>query len=215
MRYFLPAFVFAVLVAASGVIHGIRTERWKPTSGVEESARRLDNVPIEFGEWKGERLSMDANDLARAGIKNHFYCKYTNTRLRQTITVLAVCGRSGPISVHTPDVCYEAAGYQTSGPPDFTEVALNDSSATKFADITATKQNSRTTSRLAILWAWNGGNGWGAVENPRLTYARHPFLYKLYVIREKLSFEHGDPSADFLRVFLPELDHALFAKMDS
>ena len=45
-----------------------------------------------------------------------------------------------------------------------------------------------------------------------MTAAGRPFLYKLYVIRETASGEdrpEGDPRADFLKVFLPELDRCL------
>ena len=32
-------------------------------------------------------------------------------------SVLLVCGRPGPVSVHTPDVCYAGVGYAMENPP--------------------------------------------------------------------------------------------------
>ena len=32
-------------------------------------------------------------------------------------TALILCGRPGPVSIHTPDVCYRGLGYEPTGSP--------------------------------------------------------------------------------------------------
>jgi hypothetical protein len=65
---------------------------------------------------------------------------------------------------------------------------------------------------LRIFWSWQApGGDWSAPENPRLTFARSPALYKLYVIRPILMHKtpdeklDTDPALDFIRRLLPEL----------
>src|SRR5262245_45471716 len=100
----------------------MRTDRWKPHAGLEDAAARLENVPIDFGEWRGKRQKLDDEGFTRFGIKNYFACEYRHARTGFTVSVLLVCGRSGPISVHTPDVCYKAIGFEPSGDPELREV---------------------------------------------------------------------------------------------
>jgi hypothetical protein len=212
MRKIWPAIVFAILIVAAGVLHGMRTERWRPTSGVAEAIQALDNVPLEFGDWQGKRTKLDEADLARAGIKGHFWCAYRHARSGSTFAVLLVCGRSGPISVHTPDICYEAAGFEASGPPQLQEVHFESGATQTFWTGKFRKPSSASAAHLEIFWAWNGGDGWSAPENPRLALSRHPVLYKLYVVREvspRAKSNVLDSFKDFLEVFLPELNRVI------
>jgi hypothetical protein len=212
----LPILVFASLVVASGVLHGIRTDRWKPTPGMDDAVRRIDDIPMEFGDWRGEKLSLGNVDFARAGIKGHLYRRYKNTRSGQTFEVLLVCGRPGPISVHTPDVCYEGAGFTAIGSQELRDITVSPSETRKFMGLRFHRPESRSASQLEILWAWNGGEGWAASENPRMTFSHHPVLYKLYVIRNVSPRERAgnpDPFPDFLQSFLPVLDRSVYPKL--
>jgi hypothetical protein len=204
--------VFAILVVASGIVHGIRTERWTQSKSVDDAVRRIDNIPMEFGDWKGEKQVLDASDLARAGIKGHLFGHFRNKRTGAAISVLLVCGRSGPISVHTPDVCYEGAGYTGMGSPELRDLNLTEKESFKCWQLRFRKPASVSAGQLEISWAWNGGQGWAAPENPRLFFARYSVLYKMYVIREVSPREKSgktDPQVDFLKDFLPELNRAL------
>ena len=52
-----------------------------------------------------------------------------------------------------------------------------------------------------------------ASDNPRWEYARHRFLYKLYVVRPLAKADESaadDPTPEFMRVFLPEVQKCLF-----
>jgi hypothetical protein len=212
LKKLAPIIVFAILVVASGIVHGIRTERWTPTKGVDEAVRRIDDIPTEFGDWKGEKQPLEVKDLARAGIKGHLFARYRNNRTGAVFNVLLVCGRSGPISVHTPDVCYEGAGFVAAGSQELHDVGLTPTETLKFWGLRFRKPNSVSASQLEIYWAWNGGQGWAAPESPRLFFARYPVLYKLYVIREVSPREKLGktvPHAEFLQDFLPVANRAL------
>ena len=69
------------------------------------------------------------------------------------------------------------------------------------------KESSPTQEHLRIFWAWRApGGGWAAPGNPRLTFARSPALYKLYVIRQMASPDEEletDPALDLISRLLP------------
>jgi len=205
----LPALAFAVLVTASGVLHGLHTDRWKPSGGVAEAAQRLPLVPARVGEWRCEDQTLDAEAAARAGIKGHIYRTYRNERTGATVTLLIVCGRPGPISVHTPDICYEGAGYEPMGSPALRQFQFADGRTQPFWSLRFRKPGV-TAGQLEVLWAWNGGAGWIAPDNPRIATARYRALYKLYISREippATRPEKGaDPASEFLAVFLPQVE---------
>ena len=67
-------------------------------------------------------------------------------------------------------------------------------------------------SQLRIFWTWYADGHWRAANYPRWEFARLPYLYKLYVIRETNNHPEpldDDPAVKFLQVFLPQLGRAL------
>jgi hypothetical protein len=66
---------------------------------------------------------------------------------------------------------------------------------------------------LRLFWSWSGDGSWQAPDYPHRTFARYPFLYKLYVIRPLIKPDEplaGDPCQEFLGLLLPELKKSLF-----
>src|SRR5262249_40202823 len=128
-----------------------------------------------------------------------------------SVAVFLGCGRPGPLSVHTPDVCYPGAGYELAGTPIKCRI-----DAAPPADFWAAKfeqEGVAVPGGLRIFWAWSPGTNWQAPENPRLSFARFPILYKLYAIREAAPGAgrlDDDPATELLRQLLPELGKVLF-----
>ena len=48
----------AVLIA-SGVVHGVWTDRWSDQADLTASAKRLDLLPIQIGAWHGTDIEME------------------------------------------------------------------------------------------------------------------------------------------------------------
>jgi len=66
--------------------------------------------------------------------------------------------------------------------------------------------------QLRIFWTWFGDGAWQAPDNPRITFAHLPALYKLYVIHELPSRQgrlEQDPSLGLLQQLLPALADVL------
>jgi len=214
MRSSLPLISFAALVLAAGVIHGVRTYRWHPSADLETAAARLDKVPAEFGDWRGEIVPLDDNDLGRSGIRGHSSFRYHNLVTGEKVSLLIVCGRSGRISVHTPDVCYATAGYKAAGDkyPKTIKVERNRTESIWAQRFKAPTTSEFHSSEIEVNWAWSAGKDWVAPENPRWALSGAPILYKLYVVRdvyESAADQKKDPSVSFLQTFLPELEKIL------
>src|SRR5204863_3348967 len=120
-----------------------------------------------------------------------------------------VAGRSGPMAVHTPDVCYTSSGHTLVSPQSRVSVTpAGGGPAAEFWSARFRKGEAGYYSHLTILWGWShGGPAWEAPANARLALARYPALYKLYVVRSQESADEAHvraPSDGFLRLLLPE-----------
>jgi Protein of unknown function (DUF3485) len=203
----------AAIIAATGLIQGFATGRWAASSDLQDAAARIHGIPATIGEWAGRPSDADPREMESAGIAGALLSRYANARTGRAVTVLLVCGRPGPISVHTPDICYSGAGYAMAAEPMRMPPGPGQSPwISEFSWADFDKQNAIAPDRLRIGWAWFDGDAWASPGNPRLAYASRRYLYKLYVIRqanEPLGPGEAEPSAAFLGEFLPEVARAL------
>lgn len=212
MVRFVPAVAAVVLVILSGVVHGLITDRWASSEEPIRAVERFDRISLKLGDWQGQRLPLDAAQLG--GPTGGFYGKYANARDGRTVTVFLVAGRPGPVSEHTPDVCYKASGFRVGSTQRF---ALPQDAAAPPAEFWTSqlvKTGSAAEMSLRIFWAWSSTGAWSAPDNPRFTFASRPALYKLYVIRELPNPNDSledEPCIDLMRQLMPELRKALFS----
>src|SRR5436853_6916844 len=98
----------AVLIAG-GVVHGVYAERWHKSSALEDAVALVPNVPGSFDGWQSELQTTDAAEFAQAGAEGYWSRVYRKDG--KEFLVILMVGRSGRMSVHTPDVCYRGAGF--------------------------------------------------------------------------------------------------------
>lgn len=213
MLRFLPALVGVIAVLVTGVVHGLWTDRWQTSNACASAAERMHELPLELGEWTGEAVEFErgrGNPVAGT-----LYRRYTN-RDGVMVQVFMVCGRPGPIAVHTPDVCYAANGYAVGSKEKFTVPKELAPAGGTFLTSELRKTRASEQTNLRAFWAWNAAGGWEAPEEPRLAFAGKPVLVKLYVIREMSSPGEPlakDPCLDLMRHLLPALEKTLFEKL--
>jgi hypothetical protein len=208
MRYILLTLT-ALLVAVSGAIHGMWTDRWGTAREQRLAvAAKLSDLPMTLGEWDATSLVMGDDVKKAARIDGYLMRNYINRRTGTQVSLLLVYGPAGPVSVHTPDVCYRGAGYDPVAAPQ--RRSLRDAVGGSTADFWIAKmrkENTEIPEYLQVLWAWSDGGAWRAPDRPRLTFARVPILFKLYVVRQMSGLEESgeDVSLQFISVLLPEL----------
>jgi hypothetical protein len=169
-------------------------------------------MPMTVGDWDGRAGELDDRQMKVAGLSGARTCEYVNRRTGSVVATLLVCGRPGPVSVHTPEICYVGNGYELARPRDrFRAPSL---AGVELWVYDFHKPQAGTPDRLRIFCAWSVNGSWSAPENPRLTFFRDPALYKLYVSRRLLQAEEpldDDAAVDFLKVFVPQLEKSVFA----
>ena len=209
--------VALLLVASFGVAEGLWTGRWAPSEVLDRAAARVADVPRSLGEWEGADADLDAREVALAKLRGHLRRTYTHRQTGETVTVMLLCGQPGPISVHTPDVCFQGQGSVMAGAPKRETIAADDPSA-EFWSARFERSGPVGTEASVALWGWSSDGRWEAADRPRVRYARAPFLYKLYVIRplRNSAKEANDPAlSEFLGLFLPAARAALFRTPDA
>jgi hypothetical protein len=212
----IPATIVGLtLLLGVGLVHGWWTQRWRAMPELAEAVARLEGVPGDFGRWRAEETSLPPENLARAGAAGSRLQRFTSPRSRYWFSTILLCGRSGPLSVHRPEHCYPGAGYNLFGAP--VRHTIRDREGRELGEFYTARFIKRevTGSRqLRIFWSWHDGTSWRAPDYPRWSFAAAPYLYKLYVIREvdRLYDDlDDDPSVEFLREFLAEVNPHLIA----
>jgi hypothetical protein len=209
MMKWLAAVSASVALVTSGLVHGFWTDRWRPSPVVTTAAARLDRLPLELGPWKGQEIEVKPGQ-AGAGVAGCVQRRYENRRTRAAVVIALVCGRPGPVSIHTPDACYVASGYDVGCAE---RITLPDRSGALW-QTDASRKTATDEMRLRIVYGWHTAAGWQAPDDARMAFAREKILHKLYLVRElsgPADFVRDEPCEDLLRVLLPELERSVFA----
>jgi hypothetical protein len=210
MRY-LPAISAIALVIAAGLVHGFWTDRWTVSRAPAEAAARLDKLPLSVGDWDGQVVAGDTR--SSEAITGQLYRHYVNRKNGSEVTVAIFSGLPGPVSIHTPDVCYGAAGFKVAARTKYRHPAEGGSPAAEFWTADLHKVRATETLHQRIFWSWTAGGQWQAPDEPRLAFVAEPVLYKLYLVRSLNSTSEpidGDPCVDLLRQLLPQLQKEIF-----
>jgi hypothetical protein len=213
MLKLVPAGTALCLIIASGLLHGLWTDRWRTSDQSRAWASRVCDVPMTVGDWDGEPLELDEHTQQVAGIDGYLLRRYVQRHSKQEVLVSLVCGRPGPVGVHTPDVCFAGSGYEAVLPQTRFDFGSSTTGPDEFWTTRFQRSDDRAAPQLRVFWAWSNTGAWKAVKYPRVEFARSPALYKIYVSRTLARTDlptERDPAVTFLRLLLPELRHALF-----
>jgi hypothetical protein len=212
MKRTLPILVALFLIIGSGFVHGLWTERWQPSTALDDAVARLQSMPGNLGEWTIHPQSIDPDQLTQAGAVGSWLCRYQSQKTHQWISVMLLCGRSGRMAVHRPETCYTGAGWELAGAPSPFPLTFSPDQHAEFLTGRFDKEAAGRSAQLRIFWSWHDGSTWQAPESPRWTFAHRPYLYKLYVIREITQRSDNvaqDPAVGFMKLLLPELTRRL------
>lgn len=217
MTRYLPIAAALGIILAAGAIQGIWTDRWAANYDFDGKQAALKAVPLQIGDWAGRDLGFDPAPYKHAGIRCGLERLYVNSVTGQSITMLIVGGAPGPISVHLPETCYAAAGYEVQGTRIPYAVPESSSNGPGNAFWIARFENkTQAIGRdLSIHYAWSPDGRWTAPEgDARLAFASQPALFKMYVIQEVLrgqDLSKNNPCETFIRDALGPISRTLFS----
>lgn len=193
------------LTVAAGIVHGRLSNRWGPPGSMLKAAAQLRRIPESFGKWhlKSVRQLDDQtrNMLECAG---EFVRTYVNEETGDFVEVMLIVGPPGPISEHTPEVCFSSQNYKRTR--DTKRVTIEAPAGWKnelrMVDFQARDLAARIT---RVYYGWTAGDRWSAPANARFEFARKPHLYKIQAagfISPLAESAEEDPIRDFSREFL-------------
>jgi len=212
-------------VIASGALHGAWTHRWQISERILEASKSIDRIPDTLEGWDSEPIELPAEQLVQTEAVRAYARRLTHRATGTIVSVLLLCGRTGPLAVHTPEVCFQGRGKQTMGSPR--RVAIKDDTGRDWGEFWSADfrpADRRQDEFARLFWGWStDGVQWKCPTNPRVAFAGNPLLYKLYVMRHLTDLEvrerrerreppiGSDDIAGVLRKFLPEVRQAIKA----
>ena len=212
LAYMMPGLLAVAITVLSGAMAGTLSNRWGVPPGLQAAGESLTRVDDTFGDWE-----MVSSSRAEAEVERMLQCAgssvrvYANRRTGQTVSVALLVGPPGPISVHTPEICFTSRDFSQLAPRQAEKIKRRNSEDSAFWEVVFRKNDLRAD-QMHVAYGWNAGEGWQAPSEPRFTYGGRPLLYKIQVaatVAGDRTQETADPAIDFLREFLPVLDEEL------
>lgn len=200
------------IVLISGIVSGMWSERWMQQS-MPLNKGQLARLPLQLQGWAAQENSMSEREKAQAQIEDYTIRQYVNQRDGKSLIVMIVGGRPGPVSVHTPDVCFPGAGFRQISPKVLREFAApHGRPSYPFWSADFQKSTGSHVATIRVLWTWYASQGWQAPGEARLAFAREPVLYKLYIVQElpDAADSNRDTGLDsFIPLFLADTEGRL------
>ncbi|MCA9170845.1 MAG: exosortase-associated EpsI family protein [Planctomycetales bacterium] len=184
--------VWAVAIfvtAMSGILHGRMSQRWGSDGRMEAAAEQLSWFPQQLGDWK----QVDEFELRKSAIdllscQGYVNRGYRNVKTGDYIKLAIMVGPGSRMSVHVPEICYEANNFTLLEARRQYEIAAADQTNCFWGVLF--QLNDVSQQRLRVLYGWSEGGAWQAPQYPRWSVAGSPVLYKL-----QLSFAESSASA--------------------
>lgn len=209
LRPIIPALICGLVLCgtvAGGIVQRQYDSRTTDQQDLERAAALLNRqLPEQVGNWR----LLAKQELAPAVVKilccpAHINRVYINDQTGDKITVAVLVGPGGPISVHTPEICYSSRDYTIQ---KRTVAKITDKSKTEH-DLWSLRLNSNNqlSPNLQVFYAWSKGTRWEATNGPRYKYSANGLLYKIQLARPITNEVPGfDPDQDFLVEFISQL----------
>lgn len=209
----IPLTVVGILLATvlAGVLHGRLSRRWGAPADIAATAAKLDQVPERIGPWQLES-SDDLEDEVQKILRCEGSLKrrYVNVDTGESVVVALLLGPSGPIAVHTPEICYSSRDYVIDSEKQVLTLKTPDDRGDEFWAITF-RGRTAAEEHLRVYYGWSTGDAWSAPESSRFEFSGEPWLYKIQVAGSipGADASAADPCRDFLEAFVPAIRNTL------
>ncbi|MDG2382739.1 MAG: exosortase-associated EpsI family protein [Pirellulaceae bacterium] len=204
----------AVLVTVtSGVLDGRMSQQWGADQDFEQSAIALAELPKQFGRWHLEgKQGLGDSAMELLQCRAFIHHSYRNADTGQLVTIAVMVGPGAKMSIHVPEICFEAKNYSLV--QDRERIQVDAGSAVENQLWTVVFQlNDVSEQRINVYYGWKAAGQWVAPTMPRWSVAGNPVLYKLQLSeRITTSIDGSEGGAlEFLESFLPVLNERLEA----
>lgn len=197
------------MTLASGFIHGDYTGRWRRSADIEKRAEAIERFSQSVGDWQRVAASDVTEEVRRElQLSGARMLQYRHRYTAQTIHLAVLMGPPGPLSAHTPEICYSVEAYAQLGDAKVVTVTSADGSQHHVWKVSFAHESS--SEQLDVFYTWNASDGWQAPTNPRMAFGSSPYLYKVQVAAPRVASISSETSPDaFLAEFLEVLDELI------
>lgn len=213
----IPGAVTLVVIAAGAYYQGTITERWSPQKSelLEQFTNSLASLPSVIGEWEGVDETIPDEEFKLTNCTGYVSRQYTNKSTGDTVSIYLVAGTARHITIHSPDWCYQGAGFKMEGAKRPYTVSCGSQMPTDptFSTATFAKNTPEGFQRLRILWSYSDDGKWDGPNNHKFHYAGRAALYKIYLISQEVGDDLSVESSlatKFATVIMPVLNESLF-----
>jgi hypothetical protein len=218
MRYYSGVAAVVALTLIAGLVHGKLTNRWGVPADMKEAAGRFDRIPSEYGDWVLEsREEMTETVVTTLECEGYLNGRFVNRVSGARVNAFIVLGPPGPISVHTPEVCYNSQGKDIR--EERVRVPIKDSHSDLDNEFWMVTMRSRDVNAewLRVYYAWGNKDRWTAPESPRVSFGGQSLLFKFQLainLPPDADASETDTCQQFLKAFMPVVNPILFTEDD-
>lgn len=203
-RYSLLLAAGLGVTIATGVVCGRVAQRWGPVPDMLAAAEHIQSLPTNLGQWQlAEEIKMPAaivDTLQCAGYVNR---RYVDRETGDMVSVAIIVGPAGPVSVHTPEICYSSQAYSIEEPRAAAE--LVDLAGKKHTFWFSTfRSTDAIAENLRVYYGWTADGVWQATESPRFEFAGKRMLFKMQIAAQ-VSPVKADDDRETCQAFLEAL----------
>lgn len=206
MKGFSTVLGFVLVVAmtlVSGTIHGRMSRRWGAVPAMLTAGTELEKIPHEFGAWR-----LQSSEALPEDVKKMLECTgsvvrtYVDRKTGQAVDVMVLVGPSGPISAHTPEVCFSSQNYTIVESRKRVSIRSPSGPENEFWALTF-RSNDLAARTLQVYYGWSTDGRWSAPTQPRFRFATSPYLYKIQLSAYRRN-GHSTSTNDLCRTFLED-----------
>lgn len=205
----------AVVVAMTvgvGMVHGKYSNRWGKPPDMAGAAERVRGLPETIGDWEMRDSSEFGDNVVKqlqcAGYVNRVY---VHRKSGDTVSVAMLVGPPGPISVHTPEVCYPSMNLEILQKAE-TQKIESDGASNEFSSVLF-RSRGLEAEKLRVWYSWANDGRWQVPKlSPRMAFSGSPMLFKIQVAApvEGDGKEDADPCRAFINDFVPIARNQVF-----
>lgn len=194
------------VTVVTGVVCGRVSQRWGPVPDMVAAAEHLKSLPAQFGSWQlVEDNTMSPTVVKTLSCAGYVHRTYVDRHSGETVSLAIIVGPSGPISVHTPEICYSSLAYSIESPRR--RVRISAPAGNDEFWCTTFRSNNAIAEQLRVYYGWCSDDAWTAAESPRFSFAGRPLLFKLQIASLVPPGDEGEKQ-DSCQNFLQELLHS-------
>lgn len=188
MMKFVPmAVVISIILGAGTYLHGIASDRWEPQDSelLGTFTECIPNLPSTIGGWEGTDDKIADKEFDLTNCTAYVSRRYVNKGTGQIVSVYAVSGSARHITIHSPDWCYQGAGYKMDKDPEQTTIDCGNGLNPEFLTAVFRKPDpsgSGQQQALRIFWTYSDDGDWKGPAWAKAFFAGRTALYKIYLI---------------------------------